>query len=302
MPASADGPHWQAFGASTKGAAHRRRDLPNQDAFASWGDAATGAAVAVVSDGHGGALHPRSAIGSQLAVSLAIDTLREVVTLHQAPDASERTAALRQLTERWQAAARDHVKAHPLGQGDVEPLTDEQRRDLAADGTIAYGTTIVAVAATPAWLALLQIGDGDALAVDAAHHASRPLPDDPRQTHGQTLSLCHREAWREARTIAMAGADLPALVLLATDGYANSFASDADFLEIGRDYAALLADYPDQLRARLPSILDETSAEGSGDDITLAVVHRAAAVPSTGAPAGVSRLPARIRRLLDRLR
>jgi hypothetical protein len=302
MHASSDEPRWQAFGASTRGAAHRRRDLPNQDAFAAWGDPATGAVVAVVSDGHGGALHPRSAIGAQLAASLAIDTLREVVTRREAPDAPERIAALRQLTRRWQDATREHAKAHPLERSEIEPLSDDQRHDLATDGAIAYGATIVAAAATPTWLALLQIGDGDAIAVDAAHHATRPLPDDPRQAHGQTLSLCHAEVWLEGRTTAIGGANLPALVLLSTDGYANSFASDADFLGIGRDYATLLADYPEQLRARLPSILDETSAEGSGDDITLAVVHRASAASPPGPPASASRLPARIRRLLDRLR
>jgi hypothetical protein len=297
-----DSTGWETFGASVQGASHRRRERPNQDAFAVWADPVTGAAVAAVSDGHGSPLHPRSGIGARLAADLAVGSLRDVVHLRRPPDAETREAALRRLATVWRAAVRDHVAAHPLRQDEIEALTDDQRREIGVDDTIAYGTTILAAAATPAWLMLLQIGDGDALTVDAAHDTRRPLPDDPRQARGRTLSLCHPEAWAEGRTAALSGTDLPALLLLSTDGYVNSFASDEDFLEIGGDYAALLTDHPGDLRSRLPAILDETSTEGSGDDITLAVVHRASCAPAGQAPPGDSRLAARVRRLLDRLR
>jgi hypothetical protein len=68
---------------------------------------------------------------------------------------------------------------------------------------------------------------------------------------------------------------LPALVLLATDGYPNSFRSDQDFLKIGSDYLAAIGQQGlSKLAGELPEILRETSRLGSGDDITLAILQR----------------------------
>ena len=106
----------------------------------------------------------------------------------------------------------------------------------------------------------------------------------------QTTSLCQPEAWREFRTTeTAASAGLPALVLLSTDGYVNSFRSQEDFLQIGQDYLQILREQGSEVLAdELPKILTEATQQGSGDDITLGMLHmRGVACCSGGGEGGV---------------
>ena len=69
--------------------------------------------------------------------------------------------------------------------------------------------------------------------------------------------------------------DLPALVLLSTDGYANSFRDDGGFLQIGGDVLQILReDGIEGVERNLTSWLSEASELGSGDDITLCGLWR----------------------------
>ena len=81
------------------------------------------------------------------------------------------------------------------------------------------------------------------------------------------------------------------LVLLSTDGYVNSFRSQEDFLQIGQDYLQILREQGSEvLSDELPKILAEATQQGSGDDITLGLLHMqvlpAAPVVVNGASAG----------------
>jgi len=63
--------------------------------------------------------------------------------------------------------------------------------------------------------------------------------------------------------------------MLSTDGYANSFATPADFLKVGTDYLDMLqGEGKNPLQKSLPKWLEEASREGSGDDITLGMIYR----------------------------
>ena len=60
--------------------------------------------------------------------------------------------------------------------------------------------------------------------------------------------------------------------MLATDGYANSFAEDADFEQVAKDlYAAIQQDGPSAVAGHLPDWLEATSKGGSGDDISVVI-------------------------------
>jgi hypothetical protein len=109
----------------------------------------------------------------------------------------------------------------------------------------------------------------------------RPMPEDERLCGNQTTSLCDRESWREFRVVFHALAETaPALVLVATDGYANSFRDDAGFLQVGTDLLLILrTDGLEAVKKDLESWLTETSQEGSGDDITLGVLYRQGTIP-----------------------
>ena len=90
----------------------------------------------------------------------------------------------------------------------------------------------------------------------------------------ETTSLCQPEAWKEFRSSWVTRPALPSLVLLSTDGYANSFRSDEDFLKIGQDYLDIIRQQGiASLAEELPTILTEATHQGSGDDITLAILQ-----------------------------
>lgn len=283
---------WQPLGRSVRGSAHVRAGRPNQDALALWpgeGDSHDCAIVAVA-DGHGGARHFRSDAGARLAVACAERALRVLAERLQAPCPSPAHAAERvqqwaealpqQIVSDWVACARDDLAAHPIGAVEWQTLLqDEGERALASvqqDPLLAYGATLLAVLATPQLLLLLQLGDGDLLAVDRAGRPSRPLPADERLGGNLTTSICRPGAERDFRLAVLPLApEGPALLLLSTDGYANSFATDEDFLQVGPDFLALTATHGTQaVGARLTDILQAASQEGSGDDITLGLLCR----------------------------
>ena len=93
----------------------------------------------------------------------------------------------------------------------------------------------------------------------------------------ETTSLCSPDAWRHVRTyLQPVHAAEPQLVLLATDGYANSFVDQGGLLQAGGDMLTAIRDEGLAAVSRqLPAWLRATSAAGSGDDITVALAVRA---------------------------
>ena len=73
---------------------------------------------------------------------------------------------------------------------------------------------------------------------------------------------------------------LPALILLTTDGYPNSFASAGDFEKVGTDLLEIVQTPGgwDRIERELETWLSEASRQGSGDDATLGIVCRQAVI------------------------
>jgi len=86
-----------------------------------------------------------------------------------------------------------------------------------------------------------------------------------------TTSLSDEDPVSSARTLLLPPADCR-LVLLASDGYANSFATDDAFLQVGCDVLRTVEEQGvDSVRDSLPGWLAETTQHGSGDDISVAI-------------------------------
>jgi hypothetical protein len=145
------------------------------------------------------------------------------------------------------------------------------RQQIEANPYLAYGSTLLAVIVAPTFILYLQLGDGDLLTVSAAGAVERPLAKDERLIANDTTSLCSDKAWNEVRVKfqALAGAP-PALILAATDGYANSFRDEAGFRQVARDlWEMLRAEGVEAVQSNLKDWLNEASRHGSGDDITV---------------------------------
>ncbi len=96
----------------------------------------------------------------------------------------------------------------------------------------------------------------------------------------RTVSLCSHLAFTQFQVrVDPVRAETPALIMLSTDGYANCFASDEGFFQVGADFLAYLrghgAGFVDE---KLEQWLREASQDGSGDDITVGLAARSNAL------------------------
>lgn len=265
-----------------------RTGLPNQDSIGTYRDEARNRAIVVVSDGHGSARHFRSDTGSQLAVEAAISVLREV----SLPLSEEEVRALSTpIVAAWRTSVRAHLAEHPFEAADWKHVPDAEREQVKVAVTenpvVAYGATLLTALADGANLLFLQLGDGDILCISSDGAVTRPMHEDSRLIANQTTSLCQNEAPENFRH-AQIHADedtLPELILLSSDGYSNSFSTDADFLQVGSDYLNLLRQFgAEKVVAQLAHILSEASRKGSGDDITLGMLDRLGGPVAADAP------------------
>jgi serine/threonine protein phosphatase PrpC len=278
---------WQVIGRSVRGASHARVGLPNQDAIG-WtqGADATGWLIVAVSDGHGSAKYFRSQVGSQLAVENALALGQEF--LSGQPDlnnfsAIKRTAEERlpqAMARRWRAAVEGHIENNPVSAEELSTLEKSAgtaaREAIAANPAHAYGATVLIILVEESFILYLQLGDGDMLLVSERGEVERPLPKDERLFANETTSLSSQSAWSDFRFgfQTLVGTP-PALILVSTDGYANSFVNDEAFLKVGKDVLEILrSGGVETVERSLETWLVEASEAGSGDDTTLAIIYR----------------------------
>ncbi len=263
------------MGASVRGAAHKRADLPNQDCI-NWQPGPS--VILALSDGHGSRKCFRSDRGALFAVVEATTTLKDFIrsVSHRPGDGSlsavKRMAeenAPKEIVRKWRAAVKQDIEWEPFSD-------DELKLSDGKAGYLSYGATLLTVLVTADFIIYLQLGDGDIVTVSENGEPERPLPDDDRLFANETTSFSAENAWRDFRFRFRPITDQsPVLILLSTDGYANSFQNDASFLKVGPDILEMIAsEGPDFVKQHLESWLTEASEAGSGDDITVGVVHR----------------------------
>ncbi len=278
---------WRVLGQSVRGAAHERSGLPNQDAIHWLPASGIGPPLIMgVADGHGSPKSFRSDIGSRLAVGQSVWLVQDLLDGQPDPanlSAVKRTAEEylpREIVRRWQQEVMEHLGENPFMPQELALVAERQGKDartaVEKNPLLAYGATILIVLVTRDFLLYFQLGDGDILVVSDDGHVDRPLPKDERLFANETTSLCSSEAWRDVRFRFQAIYNTPpALILLSTDGYANSYRDDADFLKIGHDMLSIIRqDGVKTISNNLETWLHETTAAGSGDDITLGMLYR----------------------------
>ncbi len=267
------------------GANHLRSGKPCQDEAGLWVVADTVALA--IADGHGSSKH--ADIGARLAVHVALNAL-----VRFAEDLGERASNLIevqkyaehplrvQIVREWKE--RVHTKS-----GDSEtPLVD-------------YGSTLLVALATPDFLLVGQLGDGDILLVNEDGTVDVPLPADPEAFADETPSLCLPEAEHSFRLRVLPTPQQETLLLLLTDGYSKSYPTDAAFKQIGPDYLNLIRKYGvSGLTPHLKGFLKKITTQGSGDDIALALLHYSpptsqTAMDSSNASSGQDGIVQRIR-------
>lgn len=278
---------WRIIGETVPGASHLRAGTPNQDSILQLRESGRGLPLVLsVSDGHGSNKCFRSDRGSRFAVKKAAQLVGELLDeLRGAPDLAElerrgREQLPREFVRRWREAVEADLKRRPFTPQELDALEQKDgakaRKLVESNPPLAYGATSLTIALEESFVLYLQLGDGEILTVTEAGEVARPLPDDARLFANETTSLCTPDAEQNFRFQLQKISDAPpALILLSTDGYVNSFSDEAGFLKVGSDLLEMLrSDGFDFVSENLKGWLEEATRMGSGDDTTLGIVCR----------------------------
>lgn len=295
----ADNMKWDLMSQSVTGASHLRKGTECQDySLSGRGENGEYPLILTVADGHGGAKHFRSAQGAvfacETAMQVAYDYTGAIFTQTDA-NLIKQIAETRikvDIVRKWQQRVLEHAKAHPFAAQELTLLdiTPEQQEAMLASEAIeekepilsAYGATLLMAIVLEDMIICEQIGDGDILfyykTKNQKHRVKLPVEKDDALFANETTSLCSLKApfyFRHSVTYLYDADNRPNLIMLATDGYANSFATNEAYHKAPADYYKLLKDSgADYVKENIEAWLNETSAEGSGDDITIVLAWR----------------------------
>jgi len=278
---------WKIMRSSVRGPTHERLMIPNQDRV-EVSESEANFLIAAVSDGHGSAKSFRSDVGSRIAAQAAIDVLTRFFQGDWTNSSfSDRKSEVefgipKGITRAWRERVSVDLEQSPFTDDERERLVAKEGEEafarITANPHLAYGATVLTVGITEEFFVYLQLGDGDILTVLNTGEVIRPLPGDDRLFANETTSLSSETAWQDFRAVihpAPRGRPSLRLLLLATDGYSNSFRDDASFLKAGTDFLEILrADGGvGDVENHLEEWLSE-SARMSGDDVTLCLLYQ----------------------------
>ena len=277
---------WAVTGACVRGASHIKNDLPCQDALRIENIGAY--RIIALSDGHGSASCPYSDEGSQAAVDAVYAIFGSIIMGKGDPyhtiAANKDIWLPKQIEQHWKSAVQTIHQ------------NKEQGLNMPDFSHELYGATLLTLIAAEDFIFALQLGDGDILSIqiadgageadgaDGANQADEAQQNNlqvdwvlpPSDTLGpETNSLCQEDCWQymKTRIIPLAAGEKAPMFFLSTDGYANSFSNDEGFKKAGADFYELWNNKGLMyIKDNLESWLIESSVQGSGDDITAALV------------------------------
>lgn len=200
---------WVLTGASVIGPSHISKQMPNQDAFL-YKEISPTVTVMAVSDGHGGKLHPQSHIGSQTAVTVAV----ELIESYYRETLAEQRVNVQRLRYDFEQTLSKEI--HVKWQKHIRELDD-----YTSD--VAYGCTLLACLVTEDILVMLQIGDGKAVVILEDGTIFYPVHHDARFAVNETASLAQANAWAEMVVAMIEHPRAMRLVALSTDGVENAY-------------------------------------------------------------------------------
>lgn len=242
-----------------RGSSHQHLNMPCQDAVKMYSTVVSGKPVYIlaVADGHGSSQYDLSEFGA----ALAVETMRcLLIDLYK--QSSGRAELFRRLKHDFPMAV---VKLWRENVG-----RDYEQRFLqkpSGDFYKRYGSTALFALLVPEGIFLGQLGDGD-IAVADRYGVQFPMPRHDELVGGQTYSLVSEEAWHYWH-IRACSISQRSLILLSTDGLANSYINDGEFEKFIKSLYTNLQRFS-AAELELEQHLARVSVNGSGDDISVA--------------------------------
>ena len=261
------------------GSSHLASGKPCQDA--SFAGTIGDLHLAIVSDGHGGHPHPRSAIGAQFAV----ETAQKIITtqIRDLTNPDYRLGIFDTLVTQWKLKVLKHFSENPLTPAEEESLSLVIREiDSMGDFIFPlYGCTLMAACVHPDGWFTFQIGDGICVALrhNTQSPAYQPVPYDEKCFLYMTSSICDDNAVEEFRYAEGDKNSTPYAFFLGSDGIDNSFGVEAAWHNFYMDIIKLCSSR-DKLMLELQDSLPKLSEKGSHDDISIAAIVNPSALPT----------------------
>lgn len=265
------------FGTSVQGASHIRSDIECQDSFKKL-ICDDGTIIMAVADGHGSKKCPFSRTGASIAVNVFCKIMSEYIvnfastpgTLLTYLNREGDTKVAQAIDAEWK---RRVYKNHRDNKREV-PL-DENGEKVLQQVYSQYGTTLLGLMLTEEFIFAFQIGDGDI--IFTSEDGFEPVIQGDKILGVETHSLSKMEAWKKAIT-AVRRIDfhdkLPYMFLMSSDGFANSYKNEDEFIKTCIEYFDMVKQYGAKaVGESLKSWLSETSAMGCGDDITVLMAY-----------------------------
>jgi hypothetical protein len=282
---------WRLMLETVRGASHERKNLPNQDYGNFYQPNENSLPIILaISDGHGSAKSFRSDRGSRFAVETAMELLKGLVD--QESDRENIPAVKdyvndklpQRIVSTWKKKVDEDLKNQDFTSEELENLEKEEgtkvRQSLENHKEerkyVVYGATLLAVLVTEDYNLYLQLGDGDILTVER-NTTIRPIDKGENLIANETYSLCMKDSGKyiEKRFRTYTKESKRPMIIVCTDGYANSFNSEDKFIKIGKDYLDMIRQEGfDEVAEQLKGFLEQTSQAGSGDDITFGLIKQ----------------------------
>lgn len=272
------------------GYSHLQSGKPCQDV--SYAETSDRMSIAIVSDGHGGAIHSRSDVGAQLAIFAAQGVIEDhPLSDWENPD--RRQALFKEIVNTWTVLTIDHyydnLTEQAIAQLPLFPDVEQSIRNI----TTLYGCTLIAACVHPEGWFAFQIGDGKCVTINRVSReasekdnstqsyttlynstqslTSEPIPTDDRCFLNMTTSLCDPNAATEFRFCGGNKDTIPVAIFLGSDGIDNSWGSTEllhDFyLEVFKHcYSREI------ILQELQEVLPQLSEKGSHDDMSIAAL------------------------------
>ena len=280
---------WRVISETVPGASHLRAGTPNQDSILYVRESSRGLPIVVsVADGHGSPKCFRSDFGSQFAVKKSAQIIGEFLDERRGKfdlaeiESEGKDYLPKEFVKKWRKTVEYHLKNNPFTEDEFVKLEEKSgaaARKLVEDNPLlAYGTTSLTVAMEEDFVLYMQLGDGDILNVSGAGEVSKPLPEDGRLLANETTSMCLPKAENDFRFFIqkISASESPAMILLSTDGYLNSFSDEAGFFQAATDILEMLRAENgfNDINDNLKEWLEEATRMGSGDDCAVTIVYR----------------------------
>ena len=296
--------HIYAFHATARGRLHILNDIPCEDSSASYMEEDGKYSIAIIADGHGSKACFRSDYGSNAAIDVGLECLRQFAETILVSEEGEtafcreifsnprfRQTTLRQLTDTivagWYNRVMENYRRFP-------PTAEEMGENAGTyennkNAAHIYGTTLIAALQLKKCLLLIQQGDGRCEVFYADGRIRQPIPWDERCQDTTTTSLCDVDSAESIRSCIIDLEREPvAACYLGSDGVENAYRDTYDDLggshslmggvhTFYKDLTCHLVDLEEEeFEEYLYSMLPAFSADGkfsragSGDDISVA--------------------------------